>query len=334
MVIEVSGNREEIAKFTIGVDLGGSKIGAALVNNSGDITEYIKSPTNAQQGKDVVINRIKETIKQLINQSGVNVDNISGIGIGVPGQLDARTGIVYSAPNLPGWKEVPICRIIEEEFQLTVALENDANVAAWGEKIFGVAKGVKDMICLTLGTGIGGGLIFNGKIYHGNKFAAGEVGHIIVNKDGPPCNCGGYGCLETYSSATGIRDRISDKVKKLNKNKYNSLSKSDIDNISLSDIFKRARQGDPLVKDIVEDAIEYLGVGITILVNLLNPKMIVLVGGIANEGDKLLVPVKNYVFGRAMKIMLEDLQIVLGKLKGQAGVLGAAALLCSSDKYQ
>ena len=332
MVSSIIRNQEEIAKFAIGVDLGGTKIGAALVNNHGDIKEYIKNPTHAQQGKDVVISRIKETINQLINKSRVNVDNISGIGIGVPGQLDARTGIVYSAPNLPGWKEVPICRIIKESFQMPVTLENDANAAAWGEKIFGVGQGIREMVCLTLGTGIGGGLIFNGKIYHGNKFAAGEVGHIIVNKDGPHCNCGGVGCLETYSSATGIRDRIFDRVKKLNKNNPDSFLKSDIDNISLSDIFKRARQGDPLVKDIVEDAIEYLGVGITILVNLLNPEMVVLVGGIANEGDKLLLPVKNYVFGRAMKIVLEDLQIVLGKLKGQAGVLGAAALLWHSDK--
>ena len=332
MVSNTIRNQEKIAKFAIGVDLGGTKIGAALVIKNGHIKKYIKNPTNAQQGKDVVIDRIKETINQLINQSGVNFDNISGIGIGVPGQLDARTGIVYSAPNLPGWKEVPICRIIEERFKVPIVLENDANAAAWGEKIFGVGQGVKDMVCLTLGTGIGGGLIFNGKIYHGNKFAAGEVGHIIVNKGGPHCNCGGYGCLETYSSATGIRDRIFDRVKKLNKNNFESLSKSDINNISLPDIFKRARQGDPLVKDIVEDAIEYLGVGITILVNLLNPKMVVLVGGIANEGDKLLIPLKSYVFGRAMKIMLEDLQIVLGNLKGQAGVLGAAALLWHSDK--
>jgi len=332
MVSNIIRKQEKRAKFAIGVDLGGTKIGAALVNKNGDIKKYIKNPTNAQQGKDVVIDRIKETINQLINQSGVNFDNISGIGVGVPGQLDARTGMVYSAPNLPGWKEVPICRIIEERFQVPVFLENDANAAAWGEKIFGVGQGVRDMVCLTLGTGIGGGLIFNGKIYHGNKFAAGEVGHIIVNKGGPHCNCGGYGCLETYSSATGIRDRIFDRVKKLNKNNSESLSKSDINNISLPDIFKRARKGDPLVKDIVDDAIEYLGVGITILVNLLNPKMVVLVGGIANEGDKLLIPLKNYVFGRAMKIMLEDLQIVLGNLKGQAGVLGAAALLWHSDK--
>jgi len=185
MVLNTIVNKEEIGKFAIGVDLGGTKISAALVNSNGNIKEYIKSPTNAQQGKDIVISRIKQTIHQLIDKSEINIDNVLGIGIGVPGPLDGRTGIVYAAPNLPGWERVPICSIIKKEFRVPVILENDANAAAWGEKIFGVAKGIKDMICLTLGTGIGGGLIFDGKIYHGNNFGAGEVGHIIVNKDGP-----------------------------------------------------------------------------------------------------------------------------------------------------
>jgi len=135
------------------------------------------------------------------------------------------------------------------------------------------------------------------------------------------------GCLETYSSASGIKKRIIDRIRNINKNSSENIYNIDIDNLRLSEVFKKARQGDPLVKDIVEDAIEYLGVGITILVNLLNPKMIVLVGGIANEGDKLLIPVRKFVFDRAMKVMLEDLQIVLGNLEGKAGVLGAAALL-------
>jgi glucokinase len=331
MVSDIIRNQEKTGKFTIGIDLGGTKIGAALVTSEGDIKAYIKRPTNAQQGKDVVINRIEQTIYQVIDKSGVNLDNIKGIGIGVPGPIDARIGIVYSAPNLPGWEGVPICRIIENEFRVPVFLENDANAAAWGEKIFGVAKGVKNMICLTLGTGIGGGLILDGKIYHGNKFAAGEIGHIIVNKNGPACNCGGFGCLEAYSSATGIRDRIVARIKKTNNNTTENIPKIDINNLSLADIFERARQGDILVKDVVEDAIEYLGVGITILVNLLNPKMVVLVGGIANEGDNLLIPVKNFVFNRAMKIMLEDLQIVLGNLREKAGVIGAAALLWHTE---
>ncbi|MDD3031117.1 MAG: ROK family protein [Atribacterota bacterium] len=316
-------------KLAIGVDLGGTKIGIAMVNCNGKIIHYLKNPTDAHKGKEFVINNIIESIHQLLNEAEANLDDISGIGVGIPGQLDVRTGIVHFAPNLPGWEEVPICRIIKEEFNVPVVLENDANAAAWGEKTFGAAKGIRDMVCLTLGTGIGGGLILDGKIYRGHKCGAGEIGHIIVNKDGPDCHCGGIGCLEAYSSATGIKNRVADKIKYIKENSPELLADTGIDitNIRLVDIFQRARENDPLVKDIVNEAIEYLGVGITILVNLLNPEMVVLVGGIANEGENILTPIRNFVFKRAMKAMLNDLKIDLGKLKEKAGVLGAAALL-------
>lgn len=317
-------------ELSLGVDLGGSKINIALVDNKGSIIKNVKKPTYANKGKDYIIDNIKQGIYDIIISSGVTIEDLLGIGIGIPGQIDIKRGIVHSAPNLPGWEGVQICRILREEFHIPVILENDANAAAWGENTFGIARGVKNMVCLTLGTGIGGGLIFEGKIYHGHNFGAGEIGHIIVNKDGPRCHCGGVGCLETFSSATGIRDRISEKINKIRKISTESLP--DLNNIGLAEIFKRARQGDPLFKDIVDDAIEYLGVGITTLVNLLNPEMIVLVGGIANEGEKILLPIKRFVFKRAMKVMLADLKIVLGVLQGQAGVIGAAALLWEKEE--
>lgn len=316
-------------KLAIGVDLGGTKTDIAMVDCHGKIVENIKKPTEAQKGKDFVINNIIQGIHLLLKKSDINIKDLSGIGIGIPGQLDVITGIVHFAPNLPGWEEVKICRIIKEEFKIPVVLDNDANAAAWGEKTFGVAKGIKNLVCVTLGTGIGGGLILDGNIYRGHRCGAGEIGHIIVNKDGPDCTCGGIGCLEAYSSARGIKDRITDRINNIKENSPELLSNFDIDiaNLGLADIFNRARHGDNLVKDIVDEAIEYLGVGITILVNTLNPEMIILVGGIANEGDKLLKPIKKFVFKRAMKAMLDDLKIVIGKLDGKAGVLGAAALL-------
>lgn len=311
--------------------MGGTKIGISLVSSHGEIREHIKTPTNAQQGKDIVIRKIKHSIHQIISYSEIGIENISGIGIGVPGQLDSRIGIVHFAPNLPGWKEVPLCRMIEEEFQVPVVLENDANAASWGEKSLGIAQCVKDMICLTLGTGIGGGLIFNSKIYHGNNFAAGEIGHIMVNKNGPLCNCGNFGCLEAYSSASGIKNKISRRVKELKIDDQNIFYQKDLNKISLEKIFELARQGNPIVKDIVDEAIEYLGIDIASLVNLLNPEMVLLVGGLTNEGDTLLNQVKNIVFHRALKSNLVNLKIVFGKLKDYAGVTGAAALLWQSD---
>lgn len=317
----------EKEKYAIGVDLGGSKIAVALVSPDGNIRQYSKAPTHIEKGKDDTIARMKVHIRQVIEQSGVKMNQISGIGVGAPGPLSPQEGVIYSAPNLPGWKDVPLAQILEEEFHLPVILENDGNVAAWGEKMFGIARGINDMVCLTLGTGIGGGLILGGKIYHGKNFFAGEIGHMVVNKDGPRCNCGGYGCLESYSSATGIRNRIAARIEKTRETIPDFTSISNLDQIGLAEIFEQARQGDPLFSEIVSDAIEYLGIGITSLVNLLNPEMVVLVGGITNEGDKLLRPVKDIVSHRAMKSNLMDLKIVIGQLGSDAGVTGSAALL-------
>jgi glucokinase len=313
-------------ELAIGVDLGGSKIGIALVKNNGEIEKYIKIPTFAEQGKELTISRIKQGIYQVIEEKDLQINNIAGIGIGAPGPVDYKEGVVHCAPNLPGWKEVPLANIIKDEFQIPVILENDANVAAWGEKKLGVARGIDDMVCLALGTGIGAGLILGGKIYHGKNNLAGEIGHIIVNKEGPRCNCGNYGCLEAYSSAAGIKNRIYNKINSLKTEKQAFSFAPDLDEISLVQIFKLARRGNEVVKDIVEEAIEYLGIGIATVINILNPEMVVLVGGLANEGEKLLTPLKEIIYKRAMSSHLPDLKIVFGKLGDYAGVIGAAAL--------
>ena len=313
-------------ELAVGVDLGGSKIGIALVKKNGEIEKYIKIPTYAEQGQNPTINRIKQGIYHIIEEKDLQSNNIVGIGIGAPGPVDHREGVIYCAPNLPGWKDVPLANIVKDEFQIPVITENDANVAAWGEKIFGVARGIDHMVCLALGTGIGAGLILNGKIYHGKNNLAGEIGHIIVNKEGPRCNCGNYGCLEAYSSAAGIKNRLYSKINKLKADNLAVPFASNLDDISLVQIFKMARKGNELVKDIVEEAIEYLGIGIATVINILNPEMIVLVGGLANEGDKLLNPLKKIIYKRAMSSHLPDLKIVFGKLGDYAGVIGAAAL--------
>ncbi|MDD4363228.1 MAG: ROK family protein [Atribacterota bacterium] len=325
--------KPEKDKLIIGIDLGGTKIGIALVNRNGQIKDYLKTSTLAEQGREKVVGRLLQNICHMINKSRENDNEISGIGIGIPGPVNSKLGIVNFAPNLPGWDNVPIKNILEKELNIPVKIENDANAAAWGEKIYGVAQGVNDLICITLGTGVGGGLILDGKIYHGKNFYAGEIGHMVVNKEGPQCNCGGYGCLEVYSSATGIRNRIFLKIEESKKNETISRAIAEIDfNIGLAKIFQQAREGHPVFHEIVNEAIEYLGMGITSLVNLLNPEMIVLAGGIANEGDNLLKPIKKIVFQRAMSSHLEDFKLVLGSLGDFAGVIGSAALFWDAEK--
>lgn len=314
-------------KFAIGVDLGGTNIVCAIVNYDGKIVSSLKTPTLAERGKEATIKRIIETIRKNIAQSAIAPGDIIGIGIGAPGPLNVKRGIINFAPNLPGWKDVPLKKILEDEFNIKVILENDANAAAWGEKCFGGGQGIDNLVCFTLGTGIGGGIIIDGKIYHGNNYGAAELGHMTVNKDGPQCNCGNNGCLEAYSSATGIKNRIRDRIKKGVKSQFLNLDNIEsIESISLKSIFEAARQGDKLTSTIVDEAISYLGIAIANITNILNPEMVILVGGITNEGDKLLTPIRKEVEKRAFYTNYKFLKIVIGELGDNAGVLGAAAL--------
>jgi len=316
-------------KYSIGVDLGGTNIVSAIVNYQGKIVSRLKVPTLAEKGKEATVKRIIEAIHKNIAQSTITPDDIIGIGIGAPGPLDIKRGIINFAPNLPGWRDIPLKKILEDEFNMKIVLENDANAAAWGERCFGAGQGINNLVCFTLGTGIGGGIIIDGKIYHGNNCGAGELGHMTVNKDGPRCNCGNYGCLEAYSSATGVKNRIKSRIKEGIKSDFLNFDSDDelLDSIRLKSIFETARKGDKLTKDIVEEAISYLGIAIANITNILNPEMVVLVGGITNEGDKLLIPLKEEVKKRAFYSNYKSLKIVIGELGGNAGVLGAAALL-------
>ena len=315
-------------KFAIGVDLGGTNIVSAIVNYQGEIVNRLKVPTLAERGKEATIKRIIETIHKNIAQSTtIAPGDIIGIGIGAPGPLNIKKGIINFAPNLSGWRDVPLKKILEDELNMKIVLENDANAAAWGERCFGAGQGINNLVCFTLGTGIGGGIIIDGKIYHGNNCGAGELGHMTVNKDGPRCNCGNYGCLEAYSSATGVKNRIIDRIKKGIKSEFLTFDNDKLfESLRLKSIFQAARKGDILTSDIVEDAISYLGIAIANIANILNPEMVVLVGGITNEGDKLLIPLIKEVKKRAFYSNYKSLKIVIGKLAGNAGVLGAAAL--------
>lgn len=332
--MEVKKNLEK--KYSIGVDLGGTNITSAIVNYQGKIASRLKVPTLAERGKEATIKRIMDIIHENIAQSiNITLTDIIGIGIGAPGPLDIKKGMINFAPNLPGWRDVPLKKILENEFSMKVVLENDANAAAWGERCFGAGLGVNNLVCFTLGTGIGGGIIIDGKIYHGHNYGAGELGHMTVNKDGPRCNCGNYGCLEAYSSATGIKNRVKNKIKEGIRSEFLNFDSDDdlFESLRLKSIFETARKGDRLTSDIVKEAISYLGIAIANMANILNPEMVVLVGGITNEGEKLLNPLRKEVKKRAFYSNYKSLKIVIGKLDGNAGVLGAAALLWIPNNY-
>ncbi len=316
--------------IAIGVDLGGTNIRGILVDTKGVIISQLKCRSQVKRGKEIAIKKLLDLIQKLKAQS-VSSGHLIGIGVGAPGPLDVKKGIIHFAPNLPGWKEVYLKKILKDKFNMKVVLENDANAAAWGERCFGAGKGINNLVCFTLGTGIGGGIIIDGKIYHGNNFVSAEFGHMTVNKDGPLCNCGNRGCLEAYSSATGIRNRIKDKIKKgITSQFFTNIDDYLNESVSLKSIFETARMGDDLTKNIVEDAITYLGIAMANIANLLNPEMIILTGGISKEGENLMMPLKKVIKKRTLSSNYQFLKIVTGELGDFAGTLGAAALLFSS----
>ncbi|MFN3966882.1 MAG: ROK family protein [Endomicrobiia bacterium] len=307
------------SQFSIGVDLGGTKISAGIVDQSGKIISKTKLPTFAQKGPEFVINQIIKSIQQVIKKSKIKHSQILGIGIGAPGPLDTEKGIIHHAPNLPGWNEIPLRNKIQSKIGMDVFIDNDANLAALGESWIGAGKNVKNLICITLGTGVGGGLILDGKIFHGFQDAAGEIGHITVNPSGPKCNCGNYGCLEAYSSATGIVNRIREAIK-------NGEKSSLKEPITSKKVYEFALKGDKLSKRIMKEAGIYLGIALSTVANLLNLEMAIITGNVANAGDMIFEPARHEIKKRTI-YPANKMKIVPAKLKTDAGIIGSARVV-------
>jgi glucokinase len=284
----------------IGIDLGGSKIAGVLTTHTGKILMETKIPTEASQGKKHVFNNIKKTIQVLTHSEK---SKIEAIGIGAPGPIIYEKGIVVEAPNLPGWKKVPLKQIFEKEYKVPILVENDANCAALAEARFGAGKFAKNFIYITVSTGIGGGIIIDRKIYHGAIGCAGEIGHMKIDLNGPKCGCGKHGCIEA----------ISRQIRK--KTGMNSMA------LELA-----AKHGNKTAINAINELAFYLGVGISNLVNILNPELVVIGGGLSNMKNLLFVPLRKEFKKQVLALPGRSVKIVRAKLGTQAGVLGAAAL--------
>lgn len=314
-------------KYRIGVDVGGTNIKIALVDLKGEIISSNKVPTRAEMGYEYTINTMKQAIADLMKETKTNKDMIEGIGFGFPGQIDYKNGIVKNAPNIPGWVDVPIAEVIEKEFQIPTRVDNDVRCAALGELNYGAGVGCENLICITVGTGIGSGLIVNGKLVRGASNAAGELGHIKLQMtDGPLCGCGDFGCLEAFASGPAIVSMAEEYIKGGKSTKYRELANPDITPYIVSEA---AKQGDAVAARIFTIIGEYIGIGLASVVNLLNPEKIIIGGGVADAGDVLLNPIKEMIQKRAMKIAASTVQIVPAKLGNNAGVIGASLLINS-----
>ncbi len=316
-----------MAKERIGIDVGGTNVKIALVDNKGKIIYSNSIPTRAEMGYEYTINNMKEAITELIKETKSDPKNIESIGFGFPGQIDYQKGIVRLAPNIPGWVNVPIAEIMEKEFGIPTRVDNDVRCAALGELNYGAGQGCDNLICITVGTGIGSGLVINGKLVRGASNAAGEIGHIKLDMNGGPlCGCGDRGCLEAFASGPSIVALAEEYIKGGKSTKYRELANPDITPYIVSEA---AKQGDPVAKRIFTIVGEYIGIGLASVVNLLNPEKIIIGGGVAAAGDLLLTPIKESLVKRAMPIAGSAVEIVPAQLGNSAGVIGASLLINS-----
>lgn len=314
--------------YVIGMDLGGTKILAAVVDKSGRIVTEVKFKTRAEKGPDVVIERIAETARQAAQKAGLAWTDVKGLGIGAPGPMDPETGVVYNPPNLPGWDEVSLGPRLSQALGVLVCVENDVNLGTLGEHALGAGRGTKDMVGIFVGTGVGGGLILNGQLHSGFRHAAAEVGHMIVLADGPVCGCGKRGCLEAVASRTAIERDIQAGLATGRKSLIPKLTNKGIRRLTSGVLAKALRQGDPLVTEIMSRAQWYLGLLTASIVNLIDPEMIVFGGGVVEAlGEEFLTPIRTtarqYFIQQASA---DQVRITAAELGDHAGVLGAAVL--------
>ena len=312
--------------YYLGIDLGGTNIAAAVVNENYEILGKASLKTNCPRPAEEIAEDMFKAGMMAIENSGLKLDDIAEVGVGSPGSVDLNTGFICFANNL-GFKNVPLGDMLYEKFKRRVFLENDANAAAYGELIAGAGKGASQFIAITLGTGVGGGVIINGNIISGMNYAGGELGHIVIVKDGEPCSCGRNGCWESYASATALIRQTKAAMEADKSSKMWDWCKGDIENTSGRTAFDAMRQGDETATKVVKNFCDYVACGLANIINIFQPEIVCIGGGISKEGEVLVAPIREYVrretYGSNM-----DKQTVIkaAELGNNAGIIGAAFL--------
>jgi len=313
-------------RFVLGIDIGGTNLVVGSVAEDGSrIVATASEPTHAEAGAKDVLERLVGLADRATAATRQEVPGaeILGVGVGAPGPLDTRRGIVLLTPNL-GWVNLPLRQIIHDRLGLPAALDNDANCAVLGEWWVGAARGARHAIGITIGTGIGGGLVLDGKLYHGASDVAGEIGHTTIDTEGRRCKCGNYGCLEAYAAGPSIAVRAVEEIEAGAVSRLPSLVGGDLSKVTAQTVYQAAQDGDDLALEVVNDTARFLGVGIGNLLNVFNPEVVVVCGGVTAAGDHLFVPLRREVARRAFKPAVAACRIVPGELAGTAGVYGAA----------
>ena len=318
-------------KYYVGIDLGGTNIVAGVVDEEYNIIAKASTKTNCPRPEKEIADDMAKMALEAVKNAKLTIDDIEWIGIGTPGIANSETGIIEYSNNL-GFKNTPMVKYIQETINKPVYIENDANAAAYGEYVAGAAKGAKNAVCITLGTGVGGGIIIDGKIYSGSNFAGAEIGHTVVQVDGAQCSCGRKGCFEAYSSATGLI-RMSKEAMEEHPDSLMNKEAEEKGKVTARTSFDCMRAGDKYAKAVVDKYIKYLAAGITNTINIFQPDILCIGGGVCNEGDPLLLPMKELVKQEVYtRNSAKNTEIVIAKLGNDAGIIGAAFLGKANEK--
>ncbi len=312
--------------YRIGVDLGGTNIATGVINEKNEIIGRGKVKTRAPRPAEAIFDSIKEAVDMAVVNAGIKYEDIVSVGIGTPGSVNKDTGAIEFSNNLK-FHNVPAKAMLEERLKKPVYLENDANAAALGEAVAGCGNGVKNFVAVTLGTGVGSGIIIDGKIYRGSNFCGGEMGHMVINVDGIPCNCGRKGCWEKYASATAL---VSQAVEAMQSNKDSLLWQTcdgDLNKVEGKSIFEALDMGDATAKAVVDKYLYYVAIGLANVINALQPEAVCIGGGISGQGEKILEPIRAIVKAERYSVYAEkQAEILQASLGNDAGIIGAALL--------
>lgn len=312
-------------RYMMGIDLGGTNIKAGIYDTEFKAIKEISIPTEAAQGSSHVLKRIREAVRLMTEEANIPLSAVDGMGIGVPGLLDPVTGISFFSPNFPGWEYVEVVQEMEQHYDFPVFIDNDVRVNLYGEWLQGAGKGYNHLVLITLGTGLGSGIVNDGKVIYGTSYSAGEIGHMNMYRNGRPCRCGSSGCLGRYVSAVGMVNTFREKLNEGRTSVIQKWTKDKEEKITALMISEAYDLEDGLAIEVMKETATILGFGLANVVNLLNPDLIIVGGGMAAAGDKLLNPVRETVNQHALKLSGSKCKIVQAELGSRAGTVGAAS---------
>ncbi len=308
-------------KYTVGVDVGGTNVKIGLIDQKGAVLHRTRLATKSYgSDQQKLISALAEAILTLVSENHISQKQIQGVGIGLPGLVNPQRGLVIFLPNIPGWRNVPLKAKLEKYLGFPVHLENDVNLITLGEWGFGAGRGCRNMVGMTLGTGVGAGLILDGKLYRGEGFAAGELGHMPINFEGLKCNCGSFACFETFVGNAQLQQRAEQLFKR--------------EGIALEDVFQLAKSGDSKALRFWEETGELIGTGLVGAVNLLNPTHIVIGGGVSRSHRFLFPAIRRTLKTRAMAVQGKMVRVVRARLGDDAGIIGAQILVNQEQQVQ